>query len=63
MNNKKTKSPPRWFFLALTVGSLLASGIYIGKIVFLDAAAGSILRAVIFGVLGVLWLYMSHRSN
>jgi hypothetical protein len=63
MNNKQIKSPPRWLFLALTIGSLLASGIYIGKIVFLDAAAGSILQAVIFGVLGVLWLLMAHRIN
>jgi len=63
MNNKQSQSPPRWLFLVLTVGSLLASGIYIGKIVFLDATIGSILRAVIFGVLGVLWLYMSQRSD
>ena len=63
MKNKKTKSPPKWLFLALTIGSLLVSGLYIGKIVFLDVSPGSILRAVVFGGLGVLWLYISQQSN
>jgi hypothetical protein len=50
---------PRWLFAILTVGGLLASGIYLGIISTEGASTGLVLRAVGFGVFGLLMLWGS----
>ena len=61
MATKKKNQPPSWLYLFLAVGSLLASGIYIGIMGRAGFTTWDFIRAVIFGALGILWLFMSRN--
>jgi len=50
--------PPRWLYFILSVCSLMASGIHLGLAVTAGFSAGRILRVVVFGLLGMLWVLM-----
>lgn len=53
----RTKLPPRWFFSILVVGTFVACGIYLGMIRVEGVSTGHVVRAVGFGVLGLLMLW------
>ena len=57
MDKRVVRQPPRWLFTILTVGALLASGIYIGMIHVEGASTGHIVRAAGYGVFGLLMLW------
>jgi len=57
MTERRMKSPPRWFFSLLVVGAFLACGIYLGMIRIEGVSAGNVMRAVGFGLLGLLMLW------
>jgi hypothetical protein len=50
--------PPRWLYFILSVFALTASGIYLGLAMTAGASTGRILRVIIFGLLGILWVLM-----
>jgi hypothetical protein len=57
MTERKMKTPPRWFFSILVVGAFLACGIYLGMIRLEGVSTGLVMRAVGFGLLGILMLW------
>jgi hypothetical protein len=57
MAESGARRPPRWFFAILTVGALLASGIYLGMMRLEGATTGHIVRATVYGVFGLLMLW------
>jgi hypothetical protein len=54
MSSRKYAKPPPLFFFILSVGSFIASVIYLDK---------SSLRTVIYGALGALFLYMASQYS
>jgi hypothetical protein len=53
MNTQSVKSKVfRWIFFLLSVGMLIAGGIYIEKIVLTSATAMDVIQAVLFSILG-----------
>lgn len=56
--SRSKRTPSRWFFFAIGIGSLMASGIYIGIAKTAGSSSGRAIPAVIFGVLGLLWVLM-----
>ena len=57
MAKRKIKPPPRWFFSILAVGAFVACGIYLGMIRAEGVLTAHVIRAVGFGVLGLLMLW------
>ncbi len=57
MAKQGRRTLPRWLFAILTVGGLLASGIYLGIIRIDGASTGVVLRAVGYGIFGLLMLW------
>jgi hypothetical protein len=57
MGNRRTRFPPRWFFAILSAGGFLASGIYLGMIRAEDASTGNVVRATVYGLLGILMMW------
>jgi|GEM_PF-1796827 len=57
MSPKRT-GPPSWVYFILGVGALLASGIFLGIARTDGFTAGGILRIVLFGLLGILWVLL-----
>ncbi len=57
MTERRTKLPPRWCFSILVVGAFVACGIYLGMIRIEGASTGDVIRAVGYGVLGLLMLW------
>jgi len=57
MTKRGVRPPLRWLFTILTVGALLASGIYLGMIRIEGASTGHIVRAVGYGAFGLLMLW------
>jgi len=57
MGERRIKSPPRWFFSILAVGAFVACGVYLGIIRADGVSTGHVIRAVGFGVLGLLMLW------
>lgn len=64
MAKKGVSTLPRWLFAILAIGGLLASGIYLGMIRLEGASIGDVVRAVVFGVFGLLmfWGAMSKHK-
>ncbi len=58
MSGNRTPTGLTWLYFVLAIGSLMASGIYIASAVQDGGSVGRIVRAVIFGLLGILWVYM-----
>jgi len=54
---RRTKLPPRWFFSILVVGAFVACGIYLGMIRVEGVSTWHVVRAIGFGVLGLLMLW------
>ena len=57
MAERRIKPPPRWFFSILVAGAFVACGIYLGMIRVEGVSMGHGIRAVVFGVLGLLMLW------
>jgi len=57
MAERRIKPPPRWFFSILAVGAFVACGVYLGIIRADGVSTGHVIRAVGFGVLGLLMLW------
>jgi hypothetical protein len=57
------RKPSRWLYFVLSIGSLVASGIYIGTAAAQGFPTGRILRAVMFGLLGIFWTLMYGESR
>ena len=57
MSERKINPPPRWFFSFLAVGGFIACGIYLGMIRAEGVLTGHVIRAVCFGVFGLLMLW------
>ncbi len=57
MSQNRIKSPPRWMFAILVVGGFIACGIYIGMIRIDGASTGHVVRAIGFGIMGLLMLW------
>ena len=63
MEKSRTRVPPRWMFLFLSVGGAWASGIYLGKITIEGASTGHLIPMIGFGVMGLImaWGTLSER--
>ncbi|MCK5117963.1 MAG: hypothetical protein KAQ78_00170 [Candidatus Latescibacteria bacterium] len=57
MLKRKFMPPPRWFFSILVAGGFVACGIYMGMMRVEGVSTGHGIRAVGFGVLGLLMLW------
>jgi len=57
MVDEKRSGPPCWIFTVLTVGGLIACGLYIGIMRVEGTSTGNLLRAAGFGVFGLLMLW------
>jgi hypothetical protein len=57
MGNPGTRLPPRWFFAILSAGGFLASGIYLGLIRAEDVTTGYMVRAIVYGLLGIIMMW------
>ena len=53
----RTKAFPRWIYRVLSAGSFIATGVYLEKGVLEGFTAGTIVRIVVFFVLGCLWTW------
>ena len=53
----QTSKTLSWIFFVISVGSLIAAGIYLEKVIVHGQSLWDILRAIAFGMLGigVLW--------
>ena len=54
---------PRWVFAVIAVGALVASGIYLGIMSVEGPSTGDLVRAVVFGVLGLVMLWGATHSS
>ncbi|HEY45161.1 MAG TPA: hypothetical protein G4O14_00105 [Anaerolineae bacterium] len=54
MEKSRSRIPPRWMFLLLSVGGAWASGIYLGKITVEGALTGLLIPMISFGVMGLI---------
>jgi len=57
MTQQQLPLPPRWFFAILTVGGLVTCGVYLGLLHAGLNTPGNIVRAVAFGIFGLLMLW------
>lgn len=57
MSERKISKGLTWIYFLLSIGSLIASGIYVRN-ASITSALGDIFPAVIFGLLGVLWVFL-----
>lgn len=53
---------PWWLFAVIAVGALLASGIYLGIVSVEGPSTGHLVRALSFGVLGLVALWGATHS-
>lgn len=58
MSQRDFPTPLRWLFFVISVGALISSGIYLGIGSSAGFLTGRILRAVIFGLLGIFSVLM-----
>jgi hypothetical protein len=58
MGNRERGTPPRWLYFVIGIGSLIASGIYIGSGITAGFSIGRIVRVAAFGLLGILWVLL-----
>jgi len=56
MADRRLRPPPRWLFAIIMVGSFLACGIYLGLIRAEGPAPEHVVRAAVYGVVGLLTL-------
>ena len=54
MEKGRSRIPPLWMFLLLSIGGAWASGIYLGKITVEGALTGLLIPAICFGVMGLI---------
>jgi len=59
----KRNGPSRWLYFILGVGALLASGIYLGIARTDGLTTGGGLRIILFGLLGILWVFLFGRRT
>lgn len=55
-----------WVFFIISVGTLVSSGIYLGKIIQVEATTGDIVRCVAFCAIGVLisaWSFFAPQAE
>ncbi len=57
MGKQKISSGLTWFYFFLSIGSLIASGIYLRN-ASITSAAADIIQAIVFGLLGILWVFL-----
>lgn len=57
MKTQKINVGLTWFYFFLSIGSLLSSGIYIRNAT-ITYALEDIIPATIFGLLGILWVFL-----
>ena len=65
MTDKPRIQPPSLFLLVIAIGAFVACGIYLGVMRVEGVSTGDLIRAVGFGVVGVLILWIAiarHRS-
>jgi len=63
LTNNRTKLPYRWVFLILAICGLLAFAIYIGKINVMGTSSWDVIRAVGYGVFGILMILGAFRKQ
>ena len=58
MNDGKMAKPLMWLFFVLSIGSLVASGIYLE--ITLSGAGNfwDVLKFIVYGLLGILWVFL-----
>ena len=54
---------PWWVFAVIAVGALLACGTYLGIMSVEGPSTGHLVRAVVFGVLGLVMLWGATHSS
>jgi hypothetical protein len=57
VTDKAKGGPPRWVFTILMVGGFVACGIYLGMMRVEGATTGNTIRALGFGVFGLVALW------
>lgn len=63
MSQHDLPTPLRWLFFVIGVGACISSGIYLGIGASDGFPTGRILRAVIFGLLGIFGVLMYGTSK
>lgn len=58
MNQGKMAKPLMWLFFVLAIGSLIASGIYLEIMRSGTGNFWDIVRFLVYGLLGILWVYL-----
>jgi hypothetical protein len=63
MEKSRSRIPPRWMFLLLSIGGAWASGIYLGKITIEGASTSLLIPTISFGVMGLImaWGALTER--
>ncbi|RLD08123.1 MAG: hypothetical protein DRI65_03075 [Chloroflexota bacterium] len=62
MNKKETRFP-RWIFAVLAIGSLLASGIFLGILSAEGVSTARVLQAAGFGLVGLLMFWGGYNNQ
>lgn len=57
MEKSRSRTPPRWMFLLLSIGGAWASGVYLGKITIEGTSLGLLVPLISFGVLGLIMVF------
>jgi hypothetical protein len=55
--------PPWWLYLILCIGGFVAAGIYFEKAFTEGPPVRSMITAIVWLVLGLVWLFSAHRSR
>ena len=61
--NSLTSKTLTWIFFVVGAGSLIAAGIYLEKVMLLGPSLWDALRAVAFGLMGIVVLWISIFSQ
>lgn len=63
MNNKNIPTGIRWFFFALSIGTLISAGIFLKAYIAGGTMLGEGLRSLMFFLLGTFFTLMYGESN
>jgi hypothetical protein len=63
MEDNKMKSPPLWLFAFISIGALLASGIYIGIMSVKGLMGVQLASALVYGLIGLLMFWMAYNRR
>lgn len=65
MTEQRKRTLPRWIFAILAAGGFITCGIYFGLLRAGEGTTGQIVRAIVFGIFGILmmWGVLGRRDS